>query len=249
MNKKTIFCIASLAAVSLSSLTVILSAVAEPLPWKSNQSTRRIFNTQTSAVRIGFVPPAGEGSPRHTRGAASRTGCDALQILPESISGLTTEARPLIPVYFSETVSEVLLAIEAEDGSEFYEYESGKTIALPTEGGITTVPLPETLSELTLNKQYTWSIILICGDEEIGPSTPVIRGDIKRVDPVLTPAENETTPLTEKEKLYGQAGLWYDLISTMALMRETNPGNPQIAQRWESLLRSVGLDDVFEDNA
>lgn len=249
MNKKTIFCIASLATVSLSSLTVILSAVAEPLPWKSTQSTRRVFNSQTSAVRIGFVPPAGEGTPRHTRGAASRTGCDALQILPESVSGLTTEPRPLIPAYFSDNVSEVWLAIEAEDDSEFYEYASGKTFSLPAGGGVATVPLPDSLVELAPNKQYTWSIILICGDEEIGPSTPVIRGDIKRVEPILTPTEHATTPLAEKEKLYGQAGLWYDLITTMTLMQETNPDNPQLAQRWESLLRSVGLDGVFEDNA
>lgn len=258
MKKNRICSIVSLLGVSLvgmsaSVLTVNVSAIAETMTQEIETSAQNAFDQQTNAVRIGFVPPAGEGMPRHTRGGATRGSCDALQVLPESGSGLTTAAKPMLQVYVRENVANVSVTIEADDGSEYYEYEEGTHFALSAGNGIVDVPLPETLVALTPEKQYTWSLILMCGEgvdaEEIGPNAPVIKGGIRRVSPLFTGAEGEQLSLEEKATLYSENGLWYDLVATMRMMQTSEVDSTEVEQQWAELLISVGLDTIVEETA
>jgi Domain of Unknown Function (DUF928) len=73
----------------------------------------------------------------------------------------------------------------------------------------------------------------------------VLTGAVERVEPVLA-AQAADMPLTEQAKMYGEAGLWHDLLSTLALMRIENPNDAQSVEHWSEVLKSVGLDDVAE---
>ena len=109
------------------------------------------------------------------------------------------------------------------------------------------LPLPETLPELSHNKQYSWHMMLLCEDL-IGPDAPVISGGVKRVSLDSSVVGVESLPLPEQAEVYSELGLWYDLIATLTQMQSENPEDVQTQKTWEELLRSVGLDSLFDES-
>jgi len=250
-GRKRLRSLVSLFGVSIAVFAAHSPATAEAQIQAMRPSTQGLLEPQSTSVRVGFIPPNGEGMPRHTRGGATRSSCDALQILPETGSGLTTAAKPMLQVYVRENVEQIAVTIEADDGSEYYEYLEDATVAVPADKRVIEIPLPEALVELTQGKQYTWSMILLCGEsvgsEDVGPNAPVIQGGIRRVAPILTGEQDTTLALEEKARIYSENGLWYDLVTTMTIMQAEQPENSRIQQQWQALLRSVGLGSIFED--
>ncbi len=203
--------------------------------------------TSPLLAQLGFVPPADDGAPAYTRGGATRNpACDALQVLPKNGSGLTLSSKPMVQAYFQSGVKQVWMIVEAEDGSEYYTYQENEYFALPAGKGFAEVPLPDSVGELTYDKQYRWSMILLC-DQPMGPSSPVIHGGIRRVSGTASPVQLASMSLLEKAQLYGELGLWYDFISALTQMRLEMPNNTQIALGWETSLRAVDLDVIFDE--
>ncbi len=235
MNKRSMYSVSSIAGVCLFSLLTGAGAIAQ-----TSAPSSSALPSGASAVPIGFVPPADDRAPEYTRPGGTRSSCDAISILPENGTGLTVAARPMLQAYFKSGVEQIWLAVKAVDGSEYYTFEDDDYLEIPLGGGLVEVPLPKTLVELTPDKPYIWSIVLMCGDP-LGPSTPVINGGIKRVSPVPPAYGDSTLSLSEKASVYGESGLWYDLISTLTLLRQQQPENLQAEQSWETILRSVGL--------
>lgn len=209
----------------------------------SNQT--RVFDTYAS--RISFIPPADDGAPRSTRSGASRLPdqCGAMPLLPKSGIGLTANEQPSLFLYFSQgsTVDQAILSMKAADQSEIYE----TTVSLPQvgsaeKGAVVKVNLPESLPSLEAGKEYTWSLVLMCNGQ-LRPDSPVLEGGVKRVAPI--PAADETSvSLAQQAEIYGNAGLWYDLLSTLALMREQEPENAQPVSTWSSVLNTAGLEEI-----
>ena len=247
MKNRCIYSIASVVSVCLSSLLVGYDAIAQTSASTSSMVlAAEALSSEASAVPIGFVPPTGDRAPQYTRAGGTRSSCDAISILPESGVGLTASARPMLQAYFKSGVERVWLAVEAVDGSEYYTFAEDDYLNIPAGGGLVEVPLPKTLVELTPDKSYTWSMVLMCGDP-LGPNTPVINGGIERVSSVPSAYEDPTLSLVEKAASYGEYGLWYDLISTLTLIRQEQPDDLRAEQNWEDVLRSVGLERIFED--
>lgn len=205
------------------------------------------------AAQVGFVPPADDGAPRNTRGGASRqpihASCAGVPLLPKSGLALTTEEQLSLYLYFAKgsTVNQAIVSVTAADGSEYYE----TLVSLPAEkfvenGGVIEVEVPDTLPALTTDEEYSWSMVLVCdGESRSRPDSPVLTGAVRRVVPIV---EAQATGLTlaEKAEIYGNAGLWNDLLSTLVLMQVENPDDVQVLEQWAETLRSVGLDAVVE---
>jgi len=251
MISNRLLSLTSLIGISLTVFIAHRPATAEVQMLTMRPAVQRLLDARSSSVRVGFIPPNGEGMPRHTRGGATRGSCDALQILPETGSGLTTAAKPMLQVYVRDNVEQIAVTIEADDGSEYYEYLEDTTVSVPTDESVIEVPLPESLVELTQDKQYTWSMILLCGEstgpEEIGPNAPVLKGGIRRVAPILTGDQDKMLTLEEKARIYSENGLWYDLVTTMTIMQVEQPESSRVEQQWHELLRSVGLGSILEN--
>ncbi len=48
----------------------------------------------------------------------------------------------------------------------------------------------------------------------------------------------------EKAAIFGNAGVWYDTVSSLAQLKTINPKDSAIAANWEGLLSSVGLEKI-----
>ena len=239
--------VASVVGLSFSALMSGPAAMAKPIQGMIAQSTGSLLTSHISATSVGFVPPADDGAPTYSRGGATRNPkCDALQVLPENGSALTSNTRPKVQAYFQEGVKQVWVKVEADDGSEVYTYGEDEYFALPEGEGFAEVPLPESLGELMLDKQYHWTMVLLC-DQSFGPSSPRVLGGIRRVAPVVSLSDAETMSLTERMGVYAEAGLWYDYISVLTMLKAEEPGNSQLMQNWEAALRAVNLDIIFDE--
>ena len=242
MNNKNIAATFALVAVVLPGLSLGNIAGAQTFEQSSSQSVRqRLMPTNSYSSRIGFVPPLESGTPRRTRSGATRDlQCGGTALLPDSGLGLTTEERPLLHMYVEPSVQKMLLTVEGLDD------DYTKEVELSGEGGIVEVSLPETVKALEVGQEYSWSLIMICG-EALRPDSPIVAGDIRRVESIFTPTQAQDISMADKASAYGDAGLWHDLISTLTDMRLENPEDAQAQMHWESVLEIVGLSALADE--
>ena len=57
----------------------------------------------------------------------------------------------------------------------------------------------------------------------------------------------EKATLREKVDLYAEAGIWQDTLTTLAQLRQENPNDSALKAEWESLLKSVALEEVAKE--
>ncbi|NJM97393.1 MAG: DUF928 domain-containing protein [Phormidesmis sp. RL_2_1] len=228
-------------------LGIVLPELAAVNPVQA-QASSRLNGIDSYSAQVGFVPPASDGAPRRTRSGATRVPeqCGGLPLLPATGSGLTASEQLSLYVYFAKgsTVSQAMLSMKTADESEYYE----TSVSLPQEqfaenGAVVEIKLPETLPNLVAGEDYSWSLVLMCNGQ-LRPDSPVLEGGIKRVAAVVS--EREGASLAEQAEMYGQAGLWYDWLSTLALMRTKEPNSAQLIDTWSGILSTVGLEDVAE---
>lgn len=215
-----------------------------------SQNAEVLLSAEVLSTRISFVPPIDEGSPRRTRSGASRTGdeqsralCSSVvPLLPETGAGLTSAEQMSLFVYVPEGAAEqAKLSVESLDGSEEFD----TFVQLPPQGHVAEIALPETLPSLKTGESYSWSLVLMCNGE-LRPDSPVVTGSVKRVEAVLATDAAETLSIQEKAVVYGEAGLWYDLVDTLVQLRIDSPNDSQLVADWTSILRTVGLDAIAD---
>ncbi|NEO32567.1 MAG: DUF928 domain-containing protein [Symploca sp. SIO3C6] len=202
-----------------------------------------------SAFSVNFIPP-GVGKPKHTVGAASRGKCpqDAAAVttpvtplIPNTSYGFTVAERPTFFVYLPET-SATRAFFSLRDANEDYYYQTIFPIA--SNPGIISFKLPEDAPALEIGKTYNWSLVTICG-QALRPGDPKVEGEIERIE--LDPAQMsklESMSAFERATWYGLEGIWYDTLTAIATLKQSNPKNANIASTWEELLRSVGLEAI-----
>jgi hypothetical protein len=66
-----------------------------------------------------------------------------------------------------------------------------------------------------------------------------------RPDPTLAQRIQQATP-KDRVALYANAGLWYETVATLVELRRARPNDNELAQAWNKLLNSVGLDNSFK---
>lgn len=217
------------------------------------QDNKNILNT-SNQFKVTFDPPD-EDQPRNSTGGASRTISQCLSkggennnsyfsaLLPASNQGLTAVSHPTILAYLPETsAKKAFFSWIDEDNNEHYQ----AIVPIEQKGGVVNYSLPETAPALEVGKSYTWAIGIMC-DGRLKPDSPVIQGQIKRVELAsdLKSKLDSNTSL-KNAAIYANGGLWYDTVATMAQLKTAQPNNPNLNFNWEELLNSIGLKDIAQ---
>lgn len=247
MTTKFVFSSFALLSVFVSVWTTLFST--------NVQAMDELNQAKESSARVSFVPRSDNPSPRRTQSGASRRNlpgvCDGLPVMPENGLGLTASNSPSLFVYFSEgtTVEKAQLTLKSVDESESEYYET--VVVLPQEklaenGGVVAFDIPEVDSELVMNQEYAWSLVLMC-EGQLRPDSPILTGSLKRVDDLGVEIQAADTPLIERAIAYGEAGIWYDLLSTLATIRSEEPNAIAFDDYWSSVMGTVGLEVIASE--
>ena len=206
------------------------------------------------ASHIQYQPPTlpNTGAPgSRRRGGASRTGsCPAVAqpltaLVPtvnDSVWGLTTTANPRLWFY-------VPYVLNTDHPAEFallndrnqYVYQTTLANAQTDATGIIEVALPSTVA-LDVGKFYRWAFTVNCGAD----SSVFVMGGIQRVAPLSAPAASLDQASLDRASLYAENGIWFDALTILAELKQSNPHDPAIAAEWQSLLQSATLEDMVD---
>lgn len=241
-------------AMRLSAFLLLPLAVSLELVPLSGTLGRSIASANNSSSVV-FQP---NGSPRTTTGGASRGICSipsaetsenqkpAIALIPHTDTELTTQAHPTIFLYIPDATNmSAELSLWDENQKGLYQ----TTISLSGKSGIVGIQLPDAAPSLEVGKRYKWSLALIC-DRAQRSRDVVFEGWIKRTQLSSTLEEQigSLEPL-QRARLYAQNRIWYETLATLAELRRERPDDSIIATEWQSLLLSVGLQDVAEATA
>ena len=230
----------------------------------------------TAAIgQVRFVAPPVRAPGNREAGASRSNTCVPFAegqvltaLIPETNIGLTTQPFPTLFAHVPANNAEgaELRLYEEESGEEVYASQ----IALPAaaaasdyhnRSALLRLAAPTT-SPVTLEpgKDYIWALMLVCNAEDRADDI-TIAGVVRRVDEVYL----STLPTEVRDRLsnvdadtaeasltaYGEAGVWYELLETLAALAREDPNAYQ--NDWMTLLEQQGLEEttgspvVFDD--
>jgi Domain of Unknown Function (DUF928) len=238
--------IASILKVLSLGLCIELLLVVFPTQVKSQTEFRTTNIAEKLIFQENFDPP-GDGKPKDTVGAGSRSGLKCVQdeqsirpLMPKRNYGLTLEEHPTVFVYLPNTSAKrVVLTFQDETGNS----SERVFLAIASGRGIASFRLPDNQSPLTIGKNYQWSLAVVCG-ETLQPSDPVFRGWVQRV---ARTANSEQKSLLAQMQWYGKNGYWYDLLKVMMQVKRTQPNDASMINQWREILQSVGLGEIASE--
>ncbi len=220
-----------------------------------------VWHTASYAkAKVTFNPPRNQ-APRSTTGGASRdsnvcgistaknSSTVVTPLLPNTNIGLTATVRPNIFVYVPQTIAKkAFFSVQDENTNHYYQ----TTIDLPEKPGVMEIKFPDSAPELKTNKNYKWSLAVICG-ESLEPDSPLVSGWIRRVENnhnlrnQPTNQENSKNSLLESISKLASNGLWYDSLTALAQLIREQPSNQNLADSWEELLKSANLNEIAKE--
>lgn len=196
-----------------------------------------------------YVPPD-RGAPGRREGGGTRGNClrgnpPLIALVPVTNFGTTLKAQPTFYWHVPTTTTPLaeFVLLDADD-NEVYR----TTFDLNGNSGIIELALEDQADAPTLEvgQDYHWYFSLICdpGDRS---GDIFAEGWIQRIAaPASLTSRLAATPENDRATVYAEAGIWYDALSSLAALRQTQPRNPTISTQWATLLRSVGLDTIAE---
>jgi hypothetical protein len=234
----------------LFTLTLLSVGLTVTCGWSARVAAQSI---PSNAIASSIFTPPNEETPGNTAGGASRgeqcpseatlkaADASVMPLLPDTNHGLTAQARPTFSVYLPETSApQAFFSISDLAGENHYYTE----LPLGDRSGVFSFQLPETAADLETGKAYKWSFVLMC-DGKLRPDSPLATGWIRRVesDRSLTSRLETATPY-EQARLYGEAGLWYDMVAQLIELKRAQPEDETLTTTWEEVLNAVGLDAI-----
>jgi hypothetical protein len=160
----------------------------------------------------------------------------------------TVEAHPTFFVAIPQTSARQaeFLLLKEKDGDEDQTVYQVK-FALTSHPGIVGFRLPNEAPALTVGQKYHWFISLVCNSDDSEPPLPGVEGWVKRVELDATLAQQlKQVAQRDRPRLYADAGIWTDTLTTIAELLKANPNDSEIAEDWESLLESVDLQKIAQ---
>jgi len=234
--------------LSFTTLALLAGASSRAFSQEAGLNFSTPLRADNTLLAQTFRPPGG-GAPPDSSGGGVRGGGlqtpDFIPLVPrdavtKTLWGLTISATPTFFLYVPAGVSTPIkfYLVNEQEGEMLYE----QVVIPPTSGGIVSVTLPnqpgKTLEE---GKLYSWYFELQT-DQEQPSVNPMINGLVRRIvmsqelSNKLQAAANDS----DRAQVYAANGFWYDLITTAANLRGTNPSN------WEEILNSVGLGAIAQ---
>lgn len=215
-------------------------------------------------ARSIFSPPSGRGLPGRRIAAGTRSECLPLdKINPRSADVSPKNQRKieaLVPVQTVEqTVSDYptffwYLPKNTLSAVEFTLVASGSSqpihrTLIPVNGrsGVMRYQLPSqgTVPPLNLNTVYRWTVRGICSGDGLPTQ---VGGQLKRVapSPTLTAALQQASA-AQRPDVFGAAGLWYDMVASLAELRQARPRDTRLARTWTQLMQEIELEYMARD--
>lgn len=191
-----------------------------------------------------------------------------------NITHLTADPYPIVLFYLPQN-SPTQARFYLEEENEGFVYLADVQMPTNNkQNGIVTLNFSDiakanNLPELTTGKNYSWKLKFICENkiEDIDKKSPEISGWIKRID-LNTSLKNQLgssyinnqdskdsdviseqlnqTETKDYPSVYTNNGIWYSAVSSLAQLRNENPEDLDIKLDWETLLKSVKLEEISD---
>lgn len=252
---KSLLHLATLAAVLGSELVIfphLTQAQLRPITQPNRNPVQR-------SVTVGFKSPRRNGEPKQSTTTGTRGAC--LQhkakspfltpLVPETQQGLTDKEEENVSEHPTLTVSEhptffVYIPQTSAKMAQFVLTDANNTeeiyytrFALPDKPGIVSIKVPSDRPPLEIDKVYKWTVSIKCNAMG-SDGNPKVLGWVQRIEPnpkLKKALEEKKTPL-ERAALYGENGIWHELFTTLADIKDSEP---QVATIWENLLNSSSV--------
>lgn len=245
-------------ALGICLINRVTPSLATQAKLSSKSSTSSQINWQQRNIQVTFEPPD-RNEPDNTVGGASRDGggiclsenlatttetpaLELLPLTPESNYGLTISEHPTFYAYIpqSNDVKKIFFSLRDRDQKTLYQTE----FAIEKTGVIIHFSLSNTAPPLELDKDYEWSMVLMC-NQTMKPDSPRISAWVKRIEVLDIPfhAQDYQNSL-EIAAFYAQNGLWYDALNSLGnLLRHSGRTSTDYAEQWQKFLSQdlVGL--------
>ena len=235
--------------VTFCALTILIT------PYWSSKALAQENSAPVTApkFKVTFNPPAGD-RPKTNRAGASRSIGQCINqaensdlpfspVLPVSAPGLTAAAHPTVLAYLPQTsAKQIFFSWRDDNNNEHYQ----TILPLTNQGGVISLTLPEDAPALEVGKNYQWALAIMC-DGKLQPDSPMIQGQIRRVAITTSISDRlQNASLLEAAAIYGEAGIWYETVATLAQLKTAQPSDQNLASNWSDLLTSVGLENISQ---
>lgn len=204
----------------------------------------------TDAHRLVLFEPPTDQRVDSSRGGASRpTDVKCIHdqaykipltpLIPQSGVGLTTTAHPTLLVYIPPTTAtQAHLTLRDHEQRGLYQ----SRIQLAKTGGIVRITLSSNSPALTVGQTYHWSLALLCQPTQT--DMPIAKGQIRRVERSVV--GDGQPSLFAQAISYGQKGVWHDMLTTLATLRQTQPENRVLQTNWVEILQAEELGAIAD---
>lgn len=234
--------------ICLTSLLISSSEAkvkAESLNFRNLNGVSSDIIAQSQTRRLKFKLPD-RGVPDARIGGAVRGGDKSvIAVIPSDKMPLASEENFTIFVYISNNNSvEGNLRITDISGQELY---NGNFIP-PKNTGIMRIKLPKTVN-FKVDTPYRWEIQLNSPNRNPLQAMRLRTfGWLERVslEEKVSSETNAKKDTWDSLNTLAEAGIWYDTLERLAVLRLENPEDQQIKSEWVELLKSVGLENIAE---
>jgi hypothetical protein len=226
-----------------------IQVLAQHAPTALGQSTD---TSENNSVPVAFdpPPPPDQGAPGDREGTAGR--CDncppvyppLTALVPtyktsdqvQSVWGFTLAEHPTFWFYIPEQITPdnlPVFVLQDENSLEIYKTTLQATGMQP---GVVSFHLPETVAPLEIGKRYHWIFavegVFVDGWVERIPPNPKLLSQLKTATP------------RERVALYAANRIWYEALTTLAVLRQEKPKDTTLFADWATLLGAINLNDI-----
>ncbi|MBD2033504.1 DUF928 domain-containing protein [Leptolyngbya sp. FACHB-321] len=175
--------------------------------------------------------------------AMPKTDAGLIALSPTTKPGTTLAERPSFLVYVPKTSAKTAeFSLRDDNGRGVYR----TTLDLTNTSGIIRLNLPAQAPPLNVGEQYTWSFAVVC-DPNRRLNDRFVTGMVQRIEFDLTRLRQiQQTPLRERVVLYQKADVWYDTLTALFELQQTQPNNPSIQTTWNEFLQSGGVSAMLD---
>lgn len=160
--------------------------------------------------------------------------------------GLTVSANPTYLVYVPKTSAKTAeFTLRLQETNKRQKDLYSVKVALPQTPGIVSIQLPSNAPALEVGKVYVWGLQLACTANVPDPNDPSVQGVIRRVEPDASLKGTAGKPRSlDQVELYAKAGIWYDTVAELAMLRNAKPNDAELDSVWKGLLEPAGLGPI-----
>jgi hypothetical protein len=214
------------------------------LLWLPVSEKPGLARTQTGEVREGIPGRRIGGGTRIPSEACLTEPSSLIALMPTSNLGLTAEALPTL--WFS------LPAVNPSRQLEFGLFNQDDELVYQTtlnatgKAGVIGIDLSKMVAApaLKVNENYRWYLSIVCNSDNRSEDIWV-DGWVQRVDlpTALTAQLAEASPLAQVQA-YLDNQLWYEAVTQLAQLMQTQPTDATVVAEWQQLLASINLEQA-----